>query len=246
MPQRLSNHTIVITGVLGLLGQAIAEVCIKDGAYVIGIDHKDHTSTSFEYIKADVTDMTHIKEIINKLETHSNQLGWVNAAYPRTKDWGVHLEDLSDSSWEENIHQQMNSVCCTMHKVGLAMKQRKSGSIVTLASIYGMLAPQFDVYEGTSMTMPAPYAAIKGGIINYTRYLAAYFGPYSVRVNCVSPGGIYNHQNPTFVESYNKKTMLGRMGQPTEVAKAVSFLLSEDSSYITGQNLAVDGGWSAM
>jgi NAD(P)-dependent dehydrogenase (short-subunit alcohol dehydrogenase family) len=96
------------------------------------------------------------------------------------------------------------------------------------------------------MTMPAAYAAIKGGVINLTRYLAAYYGPFEIRVNSVSPGGIFDGQNKTFVSNYNKKVPLKRMGMPGDVASSVHFLLSDDSAYITGHNLLVDGGWSML
>lgn len=96
------------------------------------------------------------------------------------------------------------------------------------------------------MTMPAGYAAIKGGLINLTRYMASYFGPHKVRVNTVSPGGIFDNQNISFVENYEKKVPLRRMGLPEDITPSVSFLLSDESKYITGQNLIVDGGWTAI
>jgi NAD(P)-dependent dehydrogenase (short-subunit alcohol dehydrogenase family) len=123
--------------------------------------------------------------------------------------------------------------------------QQRYGNIVNIASIYGMLGPDFSIYEGTTMTMPAEYAAIKGAIISFTRYLATYLAPYNIRVNCLSPGGIFNEQPETFVKKYNKRTPMGRMGNPEDIAGGVLFLLSDLSSYITGQNLVIDGGWSA-
>jgi NAD(P)-dependent dehydrogenase (short-subunit alcohol dehydrogenase family) len=96
------------------------------------------------------------------------------------------------------------------------------------------------------MTMPAAYSAIKGGVINFTKYLASYFGKYNIRINCVSPGGIYNNQLSTFVNNYIEKVPMRRMGTPKDIAPSVSFLLSDNSSYITGHNLIIDGGWSAI
>jgi NAD(P)-dependent dehydrogenase (short-subunit alcohol dehydrogenase family) len=104
----------------------------------------------------------------------------------------------------------------------------------------------FTIYEGYGGTSPAAYAAIKGGLINLTRYLASYFGKYNVRVNCVSPGGIKENQHPSFIERYESKSPLKRMANPEEMAPAIMFLLSEDASYITGHNLMVDGGWTAI
>jgi len=123
--------------------------------------------------------------------------------------------------------------------------QQRQGNIVSIASIYGMLGPDFSIYEGTTMTMPAEYAAIKGAIINFTRYLATYLAAYNIRVNCLSPGGIFNEQPASFVEKYKQRTPMGRMGNPEDIAGGVLFLLSNLSSYMTGQNLVIDGGWSA-
>jgi NAD(P)-dependent dehydrogenase (short-subunit alcohol dehydrogenase family) len=96
------------------------------------------------------------------------------------------------------------------------------------------------------MTMPAAYAAIKGGIVNFTRYLSSYFGKNNIRVNAVSPGGVFNNQPNQFVENYIRKVPLQRMAKPDDISPAVVFLLSDDSSYITGQNIAIDGGWTAI
>jgi NAD(P)-dependent dehydrogenase (short-subunit alcohol dehydrogenase family) len=126
------------------------------------------------------------------------------------------------------------------------MKQNNSGSIVNISSIYGTVGPDFDVYSGTNLTMPAAYSAIKGGVVNFSRYLASYYGRDNIRVNCVSPGGIFDHQPAIFVNNYERKVPLGRMGTPADISPAVSFLLSDESSYITGHNLMVDGGWTAI
>ena len=126
------------------------------------------------------------------------------------------------------------------------MKIQKSGSIINITSIYGVVAADFTVYEGTGGTSPAAYSAIKGGLINFTRYLASYFGKYNIRVNCVSPGGIFDKQNSVFVKNYQNKVPMKRMGNPEDIAPSVTFLLSEDSKYITGQNLIIDGGWTSI
>ncbi|MGB4775257.1 MAG: SDR family oxidoreductase, partial [Daejeonella sp.] len=102
------------------------------------------------------------------------------------------------------------------------------------------------VYDGTSMTMPAAYAAIKGGLINLSRYMASYLGSQKIRVNVVSPGGIFDKQNPVFIANYEKKVPLKRMGTPEDISPTVAFLLSDDANYITGQNIIVDGGWTSI
>jgi NAD(P)-dependent dehydrogenase (short-subunit alcohol dehydrogenase family) len=126
------------------------------------------------------------------------------------------------------------------------MKKQGSGSIVNIGSTYGVVSPDFTVYDGTEMTSPAAYTAIKGGVINFTRYLAAYFGKHGVRANCVSPGGIFDNQNPIFVKNYEHKVPLKRMGKPSDIAGPVAFLLSDDAAYVTGHNLMADGGWTCI
>jgi NAD(P)-dependent dehydrogenase (short-subunit alcohol dehydrogenase family) len=127
------------------------------------------------------------------------------------------------------------------------MKVQNSGSIVNFASIYGVVGNDFTIYENTDgMTSPAAYAAIKGGLINFTRYLASYYGKYNIRVNCISPGGIFNNQHPEFVKQFEYKVPMKRMGTPKDIAPSVGFLLSEESTYITGHNLIIDGGWTAI
>ena len=123
------------------------------------------------------------------------------------------------------------------------MKDR-GGSLINFASIYGIKGNDFNVYEGTDMSSPMEYSVIKAGIINLTRYLASYFGKYDVRVNTVSPGGVFNHQNKIFVRNYCNKTPLKRMANPQDIAGAVVFLASDLSTYMTGQNIVIDGGWS--
>lgn len=126
------------------------------------------------------------------------------------------------------------------------MAKQQNGAIVNIASIYGVVGNDFTVYEATNLTSAAAYSAIKGGIINFTRYLASYFGRDQIRINCVSPGGIFDNQNPVFVKNYENKVPLKRMGTADDIAPAVSFLLSDEAKYITGQNLIVDGGWTAI
>jgi NAD(P)-dependent dehydrogenase (short-subunit alcohol dehydrogenase family) len=182
-------------------------------------------------------------EIVNKYKVID---GWVNNAYPRTSDWGNKLEDIFISSWRENIDMHLNGyfLCCKI--VLNEMKKQGFGSLINMSSIYGSLGPDFTVYEGSEMTMPAAYAAIKGGINTLTKYLASYYGPFQVRVNTISPGGIFDNQPSIFVENYCKRLPLRRMANPNDIVSSVHFLLSDESSYITGHDLMVDGGWSII
>ena len=126
------------------------------------------------------------------------------------------------------------------------MKNHKKGSLINFGSTYGVRGNDFNIYSGTDMTSPIAYSAIKGGIINLTRYLASYFGVDNIRINNVCPGGIIDGQDPQFVKNYSKRVPLKRMGKPDEIASTVLFLASDAASYITGATIMVDGGWTAI
>jgi len=155
-------------------------------------------------------------------------------------------DDLT--AWQASMETNATGFFACVRVCGDAMANGGGGSIVNIASMQGMIGMNPWLYEGTAMTAPPDYFFHKGGMINLTRYLASHYGPLRVRVNVVSPGGIYNAekpQAPAFLERYGKMTMLGRMAEPNEVSGAVVFLLSDASTYITGTNLVVDGGYTA-
>jgi NAD(P)-dependent dehydrogenase (short-subunit alcohol dehydrogenase family) len=247
-PFSLSGRVIAVTGGHGLIGRAVTEAAQASGATVLALDIA--TTPSDNGIRSerfDITDVDNRARRLDDLEArHSKITGWVNCAYPRTEDWGLKLEQIPTASWQANIDHHLNAYCLWSSTVAERMASHGGGSIVNLASIYGMVAPDFTVYQGTQMTMPAAYAAIKGGIITYGRYLASYFGSKGVRVNSVSPGGVFDKQADSFVLRYNQRLPLGRMARVTEIAWPIIFLLSDASSYVTGENLAVDGGWTAV
>lgn len=247
MGNRLEKKIIIVTGGNGLLGSAIIKKLRANGAFVINLDISHETNENISKLKCDITSQDSIDHSLDLIINRYRKIdGLVNNAYPRTQDWGCRFEDIKFSSWKKNIDWQLNSYFYMSQQVALQMAKQEDGSIINIASIYGVIGPDFTVYDGTNMTMPAGYAAIKGGLINLTRYMASYFGPHKVRVNAVSPGGIFDEQNSIFVKNYEKRVPLRRMGNPDDIAPSVSFLLSDESKYITGQNLIIDGGWTAI
>jgi len=243
----LQNKIIIVTGGSGLIGRAIVQDIAQKGGIAINADISVETYLDKGLLNVDITNDDSIEKGIQSVITHFGRIdGLVNNAYPRTKDWGNKFEDIIPDSWRKNIDMQMNSYFVFCQKVLKQMAKQQNGAIVNIASIYGVVGNDFTVYEGTSLTSAAAYSAIKGGIINFTRYLASYFGKDNIRVNCVSPGGIFDNQNPVFVKNYKNKVPLKRMGTPEDIAPTVSFLLSGEAKYITGQNLIVDGGWTAI
>lgn len=243
----LKNKVIIVTGGSGLIGKEIVDDIKRKGGIPINADLLVNTNLREGAIKMDITDDTSIKIGCSKIIKEFGRIdGLVNNAYPRTNDWGNKFEDISPSSWRKNVDIQMNSYFVLSQTVLKEMKQQKSGSVVNIASIYGIVGNDFTLYEEYNGTSPAAYSAIKGGIINFTRYLASYFGRDGIRINCVSPGGILDNQHPSFISKYEAKVPLGRLGHPSDIAPAVSFLLSDEARYITGQNIIIDGGWTAI
>lgn len=245
--KRLEEKVIIVTGGNGLIGKSIINDIIAEGGICINAEIIGETNENLSLIQCDITSEDSVKSCVKKVLAKYGRIdGLVNNAYPRTKDWGTKFENIPVSSWKENVDMQMNSVFLFCQVVLEVMKEQKFGSIVNITSIYGTVGPDFTIYEGTEMTMPAAYSAIKGGIINFSRYLASYFGKSNIRINCVSPGGIFDNQKEQFVKNYESKVPMNRMGLPKDISPAVSFLLSDSASYITGQNLIVDGGWTAI
>jgi NAD(P)-dependent dehydrogenase (short-subunit alcohol dehydrogenase family) len=244
---KLNNKVIIVTGGSGLIGRHIVSKITEEGGLCINAEIEAETNLEKGTIQCDITKAGSIEQTIEMvLKKYGCIDGLVNNAYPRTNDWGTRFEDIQAESWKQNIDMQMNSVFMVCQKILPIMQQKKQGSIVNISSIYGTVGPDFGVYEGTPMTMPAAYAAVKGGVVNFTRYLASYYGKDNIRINCVSPGGIFDNQMELFVKQYEAKVPMRRMGKPQDIAPAVAFLLSEEASYITGHNLMVDGGWTAI
>jgi NAD(P)-dependent dehydrogenase (short-subunit alcohol dehydrogenase family) len=243
----MKDKIIIITGGSGLLGSEMVNHLKNKEAIALNLDVNVTDDFNKGTVYCDITNDESIYEAIDKIiEKYGRIDGLVNNAYPRTKDWGDSFEKMSPDSWRANVDIQMNSYFVITQKVLIQMKKQKSGSVVNIASIYGVVGNDFTVYEGTNMTSAAAYSAIKGGLINFTRYLASLYGQYGVRINTVSPGGIFDNQDKKFVSNYEKKVPMKRMGTPKDIAPSVLFLLSEDAKYITGHNLIVDGGWTAI
>ena len=228
----LEGKVVLITGASGIQGPEHAKLLKQAGAKVVATDIKNAE------IKLDVTSEESIKEAERKI---LNQYGRIDVLVNNAGATGK-----SSGDWDQIIKVNLTGTynCCQI--IGAGMKQ---GSIINVSSIYGLVGPDFSIYENTSyqgkeMGVPAAYAASKGGIIALTKYFASFYAP-EIRVNCVTPGGIFDNQSENFVNKYSQKTMLGRMAKKNEVSGAILYLASDLSSYVTGANLVVDGGLTA-
>lgn len=243
----LNNKIIVVTGANGLLGKMLLIDIKKSGGIAINIDINNKTDVKNNIFCCDVTNEKKLDKVIEIVYKKFGKIdGWVNNAYPRTDDWNSDFENIHFDSWKRNIDIQLNSVFLCCQKVLKKMREQGFGNIVNIGSIYGIVGPNFNIYEDSKLTMPAAYSAIKGGVINFSRYLASYYGKYNLRINCVSPGGIYNNQDENFVNKYRNNTPLNKMAKADQISPAIIFLLSDFADYITGHNLVVDGGWTII
>ena len=251
----LKNNVVVITGGAGLLGQQFCKAAAVQGALVVVADYNlDSASAVAKEINMnggqaeaqflDITNNVSVDDLITILDSqHGHIDAVVNTAYPRNKNWGNKIEDITYDDFCENTSMHLGGYFQVAQKFALYFKKRGGGNIVNLASIYGTLAPRFEIYEGTSMTMPVEYAAIKAAIIQMTIYFAQYFKMDGIRCNAISPGGIFDHQPKTFIEKYNSHCSKKGMLAPSDICPVLIFLLSKQSQYITGQNLIVDDGF---
>ena len=168
----------------------------------------------------------------------------VNNAYPRNKNYGRKFEDVTYEDFCENVNMHLGGYFLMMQQFAEHFKKQGHGNIINIASIYGVIAPRFDIYDNTDMTMPVEYAAIKSAIIHLTKYVAKYYKGYNIRVNCISPGGIYNNQPEPFIKSYNEYALNRGILDSSDITGILLFLLSNESKYINGQNIIVDDGWT--
>ena len=255
----LKDKVVIITGGAGLIGKSFVEVCALYGASVYLVDVNDEAANKVVvnvkkktknqnvfYQKCSIVEKEDIKKLINDILKKFGRIdALVNNAYPKNKNYGRKFEDVTYKDFCENLNFHLGGYYLMTHELSLVMMKQQSGVIVNMGSHYGFVAPRFEIYQGTDMTMPVEYSAIKGGIINLTKYLASYLGKYNIRVNAISPGGVFNNQPKSFVKKYEQRVILGhRMANVDDLAGVLVFLISDASKYITGQNIVVDGGWT--
>lgn len=249
-----AQRTVYITGGLGLIGKAICKQFLAKGHHCVALERQNSqpASESTEHIQIKTFDVTDFDSLPQDIENLFNSDIarpdiWINCAYPRTAHFPKSREgQVGQHDWRKNVDIQLNSACLISSEVAAQMAKMGSGAIVNIASIYGMRAPRFNIYKNTDLGTPPAYTAIKAGLINYSRQLAAFYAEKGVRVNCVSPGGVFNRQDEVFLKNYADNVPMGRLAAAEEIAAPVVFLCSDEASYITGVNLPVDGGWTAQ
>ena len=254
----LSGKTFVIIGGAGLKGTAFSRALAKAGGNVVVADQNESKAKDLvaelskgakgdiAFENANIADPRSIDALAARVVEKFGRIdGVVNAAYPHTAKYPQAFGTATHEESMENISLMLGSNFSTVRSFAPHMKKQRGGSIVFLASIYGVVAPKFDIYEGTSMINPPEYAAAKGGTIMLAKYFASLFGGDNIRVNSISPGGVLNNQPESFLKEYAKHARLAPgMLTPEDLAGTLVFLFSDASKKMTGQNLVVDGGWT--
>ena len=253
----LKGKVVVVTGGAGLLGRSFVRAIAEQGGTAIVAD-RDLAAASavatdtaaglagrIEATSLDITSEESVRGLIATLcERYGTIDAVVNNAYPRNAQYGRRLEEVTYADFCENLSMHAGGYFLVSQQFGAQFRKQGRGAIVNMGSVYGVVAPRFEVYADTSMTMPVEYAAIKAAVSHLTTYFAQYYKKDGVRVNTISPGGIFDNQHPDFVAAYSAFTATGRMLAPSAVANVLLFLLSDLSASVTGQNIIVDEGWT--
>lgn len=259
----LAGKTAIVTGVSGLLGRKHCKALHELGAKVVAIDifNKLNDADSIPhdlYVAADVTSKSDLIDARGRILEHFDAIHILvnNAAVNDSLEGSAN--DLSASKfenfpldvWEKSLSVNLTGIflCCQIF--GTHMAEHGYGSIINIGSTYGLVGPDQSIYVNDAseqMFFKGPaYPTTKGGVINFTRFLAAYWGDKGVRVNSLSPGGVENGQDESFVRNYFKRVPLNRMANDEDYMGAIQFLASDASSYMTGSNLVIDGGWTCI
>lgn len=261
----LKNKVAIVTGALGLLGKNHCLALSEAGANVIVCDLDVNKCEEFANslptksigIGVNITDKHSIENLRDKTIKQFGKIDVLvnNAAIndmfenPKAAAELSMFENYPLEMWQKSFDVNVTGTFLCSQIIGTEMSKANKGSIINIASTYGIVGPDQSIYkkpDGSQTFYKSPaYPATKGAIINFTRFLAAYWGSKGIRVNTLSPGGVENNQEEYFVKNYSAKTMLGSMAAPTDYKGAIVFLASDASSYMTGANLIVDGGWTA-
>lgn len=251
---RLRGKIVIVAGGAGLLGSEFVKAVIENGGTAVIADadesggrklQKELENKKADFVRFDITSKISITEMISSLINKYGKIdALVNSVYPKNANYGRKFEDVTYEDFCENIDMGIGGCFLLSQQLILLFKKQGFGNIVNIASVYGIIPPRFEIYEGTEMTMPVEYAAIKAAIIHLTRYCAKALKGCSVRVNSISPGGVLNNQPENFLKKYNFHGLSKGMLDAKDLKGTLVFLLSDDSQYINGRNIVVDDGFT--
>lgn len=270
----LEGRTAVLTGASGFLGRTFALALLANGARVVALGRSERLKTEAErwanafgaakisVRQIDMYDAAALNDVCDAIaaEEHSIDV-LINNAHELGAATGFNvpegsLENATFDQWQRNLQGGVYWAVQTTQRLGVKMKEQRRGSIINIATMYATVAPRPQLYEGTASLNPPGYSASKAALAAFTRYTASFWGSSGVRANCISPGPFSNTEDAAgqnwvaedspFVQRLKGYTVLNRIGRPVELCGALLFLASDASTYVTGQNLLVDGGWTAV
>jgi len=254
----LKDKVIVITGGAGLIGKEFVKAILENRGIAIiadineelGLKVKENLSNelsneNIDFVKLDITSKNSLNRCIDFLDEKYGRIdALVNNAYPRNKNYGRHFFDVEYKDFIENLGLNLGGYFITSQQFAYYFKNQGYGNIINISSIYGVVSPRFEIYDNTSMTMPVEYAAIKSGLIHLTKYMAKYFRGMNIKVNALSPGGIFDNQPEVFLEKYKEKCLNKGMLNNSDLKGTLVYLLCDMSQYVNGQNIVVDDGFT--
>lgn len=258
----LKGRRALITGAAGHIGLAVSETLLELGAAVFLTDIEMealakraddlsslHGAGRIRSRPYDLTDEFAVRQMVDQAISQLSGLDILVhcAAFVgtnRAAGWAVPFEDQTVAAWDDAMRVNITSAFVMLQEAREALKASRKGSVIFFSSIYGVVGPDMRLYEGTGMANPAGYGASKAGVLQLARYLATVLAPH-IRVNAITPGGVSRNQPAEFQEKYLQRTPLRRMATEEDVKGAVAYLASDLSSYVTGHNLVIDGGWTA-
>jgi len=267
----LDGKSVVLTGAAGFLGRALGRSVLENGAKLIAVGRHGRLerqciawTTEFGQSRVasyavDMYDLPAFEDVCRQILTNEGPVDvLVNNAHELGPQTGFNtpdgtLETATYDQWMRNLTAGVYWSASAVQRLGQSMKARGRGSIVNISTMYALVAPSPQLYEGTSFLNPPGYSAAKAGLMAFTRYVASFWGPFGVRCNAILPGPFSNTEdrgsnsvdtNDPFLERLKQRTCLRRVGRPEELAGALLFLASDASSYVTGQGIVVDGGWT--
>lgn len=255
---KLTDKRILLVGSTGILGRGYASAIVEAGANLVIADRQESNVLAYAKelgitgVEMDVTDET---AVVNGIKKSIEVLGGLDGAVMNAAATGEGLLSQGDAFapfesypldvWQKTIDINLTGTFLVTREAGTAIKHSGGGSMITVSSIYGVVGPDHRIYDNQPFKSFPGYSASKAGVIGLTRWAATWWAKDGVRVNSITPGGVFNDHDPKFVEAYGNRTPMGRMANREELSGMVLFLLSDASSYCTGQNYIVDGGFTA-
>lgn len=262
----LKNKLIIVAGGAGQIGFSMATSLADYGAKIIILDNdigmmneklepiNEEIKNKINFFKLDVTKKNQIKKVYKKIfNKYGSPYGLINCFHYKGNNRKLDInssffsdfENYPEEAWDMVIDVNLKGSFLMSQEILPYFKKNNEGNIVNISSTYGVVSPNPSIYGESGINSPVSYSASKAGVLNLTRYLSVHLAKYNIRVNCLTPGGVFNNQSDEFVKNYTEKTPLGRMAKTQDYNGGIVYLMSDSSSYMTGSNLIIDGGWTS-